>query len=222
MVEPAGVLCDMDGLLLDSERLARDAFVRACTEIGWEADLSVYHRCIGSTHETTEEILTDHFGPEFPYKRLDARWSDLYHARLAQGPVPVKTGARELLEQLHARSTPVALVTSTRRSTALSKLEASGLLGYFDALVCGGESERGKPHPHPYLAAADRLGLATLSCWALEDSENGVRSALEAGCTVFQVPDLVQPGDQLRRLGHTVVESLLDVLQLLYPEEGEL
>ena len=212
---PAGVLCDMDGLLLDSERLARAAFVTACREFDWEPDLEVYALCIGSTYAGTEEILTAHFGTEFPYKAVDARWSDLYHARLAEGPVPVKAGAVELLRYLQERSMPLALVTSTRRATAELKLEGCGLRNYFDELVCGGETERGKPHPDPYLAAAAGLGLEAADCWALEDSANGVRAAIAAGCTVFQVPDLVHPTEELRALGHDVVRSLIDVLQML-------
>jgi HAD superfamily hydrolase (TIGR01509 family) len=214
----AGVLCDMDGLLLDSERLARDAFVKACRDFDWEPDLTAYHRCIGSTYEKTEEILTTAYGPNFPYKAVDVRWGEHYHARLAEGAVPVKDGALELLELLRVRNVPIALVTSTRRETALDKLERVGLLNFFDQLVCGGETDRGKPNPDPYLAAAQLLGQDPAQCWALEDSANGVRAAHAAGCRVFQVPDLVAPTDDLLALGHIVVDSLHDVLRWLEVE----
>lgn len=212
---PGGVLCDMDGLLLDSERLARDAFVRACVELGWPADLVAYHRCIGSTYRQTEEILRQAYGPDFPYEAVDERWSSHYHARLAEGPVPVKPGAVALLECLAARSVPVVLVTSTRRPTAEEKLAATGLLGFFERLICGGETTRGKPHPDPYLSAAGVLSLAPQRCWAVEDSANGVRSAFDAGCTVFQVPDLVAPTTEVRELGHRIVSTLHEVRSAL-------
>lgn len=202
----------MDGLLLDSERLARDAFIQACTELGWEPDLDAYLRCIGSTYEKTEEILVQAHGPDFPYREVDERWSAHYHARLAEGPVPVKAGAVELLTYLERRQVPVALVTSTRRATALEKLERTELVGYFAHLVCGGETTLGKPNPDPYLAAASGLDLQATSCWALEDSANGVRAAFAAGCTVYQVPDLVTPSDEILALGHRIVESLHVVL----------
>ncbi len=212
---PRGVLCDMDGLLLDSERLARDAFVRACGDLGWPADLVAYHRCIGSTYRQTEEILRAAYGPDFPYEAIDERWSSLYHARLAEGPVPVKPGAVELLECLADRSVPMVLVTSTRRSTAEEKLTASGLVDFFDRLICGGETTQGKPHPEPYLTAAGALDLSPALCWAVEDSANGVRSAHGAGCTVFQVPDLVAPTAEIRELGHRIVTTLHDVRRAL-------
>ena len=205
----------MDGLLLDSERLSRDAFIDACRELGWEPDLDVYHLCIGSTYARTEELLTEAYGPDFPYKAVDTRWSAHYHARLAEGPVPVKAGARDLLEFLASRRVPVALVTSTRRVTAVEKLERTRLLAFFQKLICGGETEQGKPNPDPYLAAAGGLDLSPTSCWALEDSANGVRAAHDAGCTVYQVPDLVAPTEELREIGHRIVTTLHDVLQAL-------
>jgi len=212
---PAGVLCDMDGLLLDSERLARDAFVRACRDHGWEPDLAVYHLCIGSTYEKTRELLTDAYGSKFPYETIDTSWSAHYHARLAERPVPVKSGAEELLVYLRGVGTPVALVTSTRRTTAEQKLSDSGLLEFFEQLICGGETDRGKPNPDPYLAAAAGLRLDPSSCWALEDSANGVRAAHGAGCLVYQVPDLVEPTDDLRELGHRIVGDLHAVRRAL-------
>lgn len=205
----------MDGLLLDSERLARDAFVAACTAFGFVPDLEVYHRCIGSTYEKTEAILRGHFGPEFPYPEIAGRWDELYHARLDEGPVPVKPGAVELLVHLEQSRIPAALVTSTRRSTAERKLEGVGLLGHFDHRVCGGETPRGKPAPDPYLEAARLLGVDATRCLALEDSANGVRSAHAAGCLVVQIPDLVAPTDDVRALEHLILDSLGEVLDML-------
>jgi HAD superfamily hydrolase (TIGR01509 family) len=217
---PAGVLFDMDGLLLDSERLAMEAFVRACEDHGWRADLAVYQLCIGSTYENTREILTAAHGEKFPYEAIDARWNDHYHARLSEGPVPVKAGAVALLSHLMERGVPMALVTSTRRPTALEKLETAGLIDYFDALVCGGETARGKPDPDPYLAGAARLDLLPSACWALEDSANGVRAAVSAGCTVYQVPDLVVPTPEIEQLGHRIVATLAEVHSALEALNG--
>ncbi len=201
----------MDGLLLDTERLARAAFARACRDLGWAADMNAYHRCVGSTRQQTETILREAHAPEFPYEAVDRRWRSLYHARLAEAPVPVKTGARELLDFLAASRVPMVLVTSTRRAMAQQKLAGASVLHYFHSLVCGGETALGKPDPDPYLAAAARLDVEPGLCWALEDSASGVRSALGAGCTVWQVPDLVVPSACLREQGHRIVTTLHDV-----------
>ena len=215
MVPPAGVVFDMDGLLLDSERLARDAFVQACEQSGWEADMTAYMRCIGSTYAATRRILLEAYGANFPYTHIEGIWSDIYHERIHACPVPLKAGAMALLNYLRGAEIPMALATSTRRLTAEIKLEQAGLAAYFSHTVCGDETPHGKPHPDPYLAAAVGLQLAPDRCWALEDSENGVRAALAAGCLVIQVPDLVLPGAEMRALGHLIVSSLLDVLARL-------
>ena len=215
LIRPQAVVFDMDGLLLDSERLARECFLLACADIGWTADTAAYDRCVGSTSETTERILREACGPDFPYAEMNACWAERYDAHINHHPVAVKPGAHELLDHLERLDIPRALATSTRRSTALRKLQLAGLTDYFLHMVCGGETERGKPHPDPYLEATQRLQREPGQCWALEDSDNGVRAAHAAGLTVFQIPDLISPDGSVRALGHRVVESLFDVLILL-------
>ncbi len=212
---PAAVVFDMDGLLLDTERLALSAFEDACAALGMQVDPRVYQRCIGSNAQTTRTILSVALGSHEACDRLDVAWQQRYDAYLDAGALRCKPGAVELLEALAERRVPTALATSTRRPTAQRKLSATGLIAHFDVMVCGGETRRGKPHPDPYRAAVQALGAAPERCWALEDSENGVRSALAAGLVVFQVPDLVPPTDQLRRLGHRIVADLMAVRALL-------
>lgn len=217
LARPAAVVFDMDGLLLDSERLARLAFWEACDELGVAVEDAVYARCIGSTPAGTEQILQEALGPELNFPVLDRMWSDRYAARLEAGPVDLKPGAIDLLVALAELGIPRGLATSTGRGLATRKLTGAGVISYFACLICGGETARGKPHPDPYLAAVACLGVPAGAAWALEDSENGVRSAHAAGLRVFQVPDLVAPSVELRALGHAVVPSLSDVLAALPP-----
>jgi HAD superfamily hydrolase (TIGR01509 family) len=205
----------MDGLLLDSERLARETFVDACRAVGWDPDMAVYDLCVGSTYEGTERILKAGFGSDFPFDEVSQLWAEQYDARVLYQAVDVKIGALELLIRLDELDIPRALATSTQRHIATTKLRNAQLHDFFAHLVCGGETTRGKPHPDPYLEAASRLLLDPDQCWALEDSNNGVRAADAAGLRVFQVPDLVAPSNEVRALGHDVVDSLFDVLSLL-------
>ena len=210
----------MDGLLLDSERLARAMFVSACLEVGWEPDLAVYDLCVGATYEVTERILKAEFGSDFPFEAVQERWNVLYEERVLHRPVDVKAGALELLLRLAELDIPRALATSTKRPIAVAKLRNAGLDEFFEQLICGGETTRGKPHPDSYVEAVASLLLEPGQCWALEDSNNGVRAAHAAGLRVFQVPDLVPPSDEVRALGHLVVDSLFEVLDLLESERG--
>lgn len=212
---PVAVVFDMDGLLLDSERVASAAFEVACAELDIVLDPAVYARCIGSSWEATRQVLSAALGDVTRYETLRQAWDADYRRRIDAGEIAVKPGARDLLDALEAARIPRALATSTRRPTAMLKLSRSGLLEAFACLVCGGETERGKPHPEPYLAAVAVLGAAPARCWALEDSENGVRAAHAAGLRVIQVPDLIPPSADLQTLGHTIAGDLFEVLALL-------
>ena len=82
-------------------------------------------------------------------------------------------------------------------------------------MIGGDQIVNGKPHPEIYLKACQKLGKTTSDCLALEDSENGVRSALAAGLTVIQIPDLVPPSEEVKSFGHLILESLADVEMLI-------
>jgi HAD superfamily hydrolase (TIGR01509 family) len=205
----------MDGLLLDTERIALDAFEIACRAHGVVVEKDIYYLCIGSNGAGTREILERELGPDFPYGPISKDWMELYHQRVSTQAVGVKDGALALLELVRGRRLPVALATSTHTTLATTKLRLAGLDGYFSAIIGGDVVARGKPDPEPYLAATRALGHAPGTCWAIEDSDNGVRSAHAAGLFVLQVPDLVPPSPAVRGLGHVIVNSLYDVAALL-------
>jgi HAD superfamily hydrolase (TIGR01509 family) len=211
---------DMDGLLLDSERLALETFAAACHHAGIDPDLRRYLPCIGTTVEATRRILIDGFGPAFPIDEITAEWSRIYAAAVRAGAVPVKPGARALLETVYRAGIPAAVATSTARAIALHKLDAAGMSPFIAVVVAGDDVPAGKPDPAPYLEATRRLGREPRRCWALEDSESGVRSALAAGLYVIQVPDLVAPTVEVRALGHRIVDSLDAVAAMLQARIG--
>ncbi len=198
----------MDGTLLESEKLTRACFIEACADLGWvDLDMSVYDRVVGGTYEATGRILRAGYGPAFPLDAVQERWSEIYHAHIDARPVDLKPGVETLLLKLQDLDVPMALATSSHRGTTEKKLSMAGLIGYFDFLVCGGETSQGKPHPAPYLHATSRLGQSAGVCWAVEDSDNGVRSAVAAGLKVIQIPDEMTPSDEVRALGHEIVET---------------
>mgnify|MGYP000072935976 CR=1 FL=1 len=105
----------------------------------------------------------------------------------------------------------MAVATSTRTDRAKVKLSDSGILDYFDIIIGGDQVSNSKPDPEIYLKAASELSSEPSKCLAFEDSPNGVKSAVAAGLTVIQVPDLVQPDEDLLKMGHIVLGSLADV-----------
>ena len=216
MIRPVGVVFDLDGTLLETEKLARRCFVQACADVGFaDIDIRVYDRCVGTTHEATEQIMREGYGTTFPYDAMAERWSEIYRAEVETKPVPLRPGIAELLARLHELKIAMAVATSSRRNVVEPKLKHAEIDHYFQFSVCGGEAEYGKPHPAPYLLAVERLKLPISSCWAVEDSDNGVRSAHDAGLKVFQIPDELEPSKQIRALGHEILPSALDLVHRL-------
>ncbi|MDE0191876.1 MAG: HAD family phosphatase [Gammaproteobacteria bacterium] len=215
-VYPDALIFDMDGLLLGTERLYRDSFEEACHDAGWPSpDMTVYANSIGATLSEGATILRDGYGPSFPWEAVRGMWRKRLLEHAGNRPADVKSGAMELLSYCRERGIPCGLATSTHSRLAARKLALARLDGYFSVRVTGDAVHRGKPDPEPYSTAAERLGIRPERCWAMEDSANGARSALAAGCRVFQVPDLIEPSEQLRGLGHEVVDTLYDVLEAL-------
>jgi HAD superfamily hydrolase (TIGR01509 family) len=209
------VVFDMDGLLLDTERISLETFVAACREYCFEPDLAVYHRCIGTNSIKTKEILIQGYGPAFPYDAVNALWREKYNKAVLEQSVPLKPAVVELLRYLDQNQIKKAVVTSTRQDIAVRELRNAGVLNYFEFVLGGDQIASGKPHPEIYQKACRNLGLPPQRCLALEDSDNGVRSAASAGLQVIQVRDLIEPSAEVRALGHPVVDSLAEVQILL-------
>ena len=215
VARPAAIVFDMDGLLLDTERIVLDGFLHACRAHGVPPDPGAYYRCIGTTVERTRELLIEGYGPDFPLDALIATWNDYCDEHLVRRPPPLKPGALEVLETVRRLAIPCALATSTWDPEASDRLASVGLDEFFSVKVTGDQVTRGKPDPEPYRTATALLGVDPTRAWALEDSAHGVRSALGAGLRVFQIPDLVPPDESTLALGHTVLDSLFDVDELL-------
>ncbi|WP_417869092.1 HAD family hydrolase [Vibrio furnissii] len=206
---------DMDGLLLDTERVCIEIFEQACQAVGVPFLRDLYLSVIGRNAAGIEATLRAGYGPDLDYMRLHNEWRTRYNAVVKHQAIPVKQGVIELLEWLKAEHIPTAVATSTQRDVASIKLRLSGLDRYFDAVATGCEVSQGKPHPEIYLLAASRLDVAPAQCLAFEDSNNGVRSAVAAKMIAYQIPDLVMPSDDVVALGHRIRPTLSDVLEEL-------
>jgi len=205
------VIFDMDGLLLDTERIALATFLETCEQLGLDAQTDLFMRCVGTNEALADQILKEGLQGEIDHLHFRAAWDSNYISRTSNELIPLKDGAAELLNYIASLQIPAAIATSTRTTRAREKLQGVGILNQFQVVVGGDQVQNSKPQPDIYLKAAEILGRKPGACLALEDSENGVRAAVNAGMTVVQIPDLVQPSAGLRTLGHIVLRSLSDV-----------
>jgi HAD superfamily hydrolase (TIGR01509 family) len=186
---PAAVLFDMDGLLIDSERVAIASLDVAARIVGRTVPHHVAQRLIGLGRDGGSVVITAALGDDFPLERFWHEWHIEYLARVAEG-VPAKAGAKTALEALKSARIVAAVATSTHTDHALLKLEKAGLLPYFEAVVGRDAVPHGKPAPDLYLEAARRLNVNATYCWAFEDSLPGLTAATRAGAKTHWVPDL--------------------------------
>jgi HAD superfamily hydrolase (TIGR01509 family) len=211
----SAVIFDMDGLMLDTERVAMRAWMSAAAEHRLDLTETIYHGLIGLGGDEGRQYLRNQSWNDSLVEQVErCAWAN-YTRCLEQEGVPHKDGLFELLDFLDSKPVRRAVATSTKTELAEHKLGRVGVLERFDAIVGGDQVRSGKPAPDIYLRAADRLDCAPSECIVLEDSRNGVRAAAAAGMTVILVPDLCPIDQETAQLAHCTARSLLDVIEKL-------
>ncbi|WP_199441985.1 HAD family hydrolase [Umezawaea beigongshangensis] len=215
---PAAVLWDMDGTLLDSEKLWDVPLYEFAEKQGGTLTLATRQAMVGTNVPKTLALLYGDLGVVPTAEELvdAAAWIARRTEEVFRAGLPWRDGARDALHAVRASGVPMALVTSTERSLTEVALDTIGR-DLFDVTVCGDEVDgHNKPLPEPYLRAARSLGVDAVDCVAVEDSPTGVAAAVAAGCAVLVVPcDVpVEPGER-RTFRESLVGVDLDVLASL-------
>lgn len=208
------VIFDMDGLMLDTERLALSCWHQALSQHGYEVDPAIGLGMVGLNSRDSAAWLRSQLGDDFPIELINQTSNTLYIEAVSHG-IPLKTGLLSLLDHLDNKQLPKAVATSTRRLYAEKKLQMTGILTRFKLLVCGDEVSAGKPAPEIFLRAAAGLGVAPEHCLVLEDSDPGVRGARAAGMQVIQIPDVRPPSEEVISFGHSILPDLHHVQRLM-------
>lgn len=182
------VLWDMDGVLVDSEPLWTVAEVELAAELGGTWSSEIKAAVVGTRLEVAVPTILRFFGaPDTPEQVAEtSQWLLARMVELFRQDLPVLPGATQLLAALQAEGVPTALVSSSYRVLVDAVLEQGA--GAFALSIAGDEVVHGKPHPEPYLTAAERLGVDPARCVVIEDSPSGVAAGEAAGCAVVAVP----------------------------------
>lgn len=210
-----GILFDLDGVVIDTEKLFTRFWVQAANDLGWPMtrEQALQLRSLG--RGPGQAKLESFFGPAVCYDTIRARRIALMDAYIAEHGVEEKPGIRALLLFLKENGIPCAITSSSSHSVIRERLTSLGLIGSFTALCSGKDVPRGKPAPDIYLHGAAAIGAAPEDCLAIEDSPAGIEAAWRAGCMPVIVPDQDQPDAAVLERCFARADSLSDVMALL-------
>lgn len=202
------VLWDMDGVLLDSERLYQEAFIEIMDASGVMSDPKTrYLETIGMNSKSIVGWYLDFVDSEAQASHFCTLVGKRYQ-ELAEHGLVLKPGVIEALAAVQEEGVQQMVVTSTRTTTALGKLERFDLMPYFSDVLGGDKVNNGKPNPEPYLTACASLGVHPCNALVIEDSVNGVNSGIDAGCLVVHVPDLISTKKSWNDIIYYAMDSL--------------
>lgn len=190
-----GAIFDMDGLLLDTERVCDRTWNEAARQIGFADVEHAKAGCIGLNEADTRAYFARNYGSDFDYDGFRSLSRRLTKEALEEY-LPVKEGAEEILQFLKEKHIALAVASSTREVTVRNQLARAGLLSYFDEIITGDMVTHGKPDPEIFTRACTALGLAPEVCITFEDSVNGIRSAFRAKTYPIHIPDIQPEGQE--------------------------
>jgi HAD superfamily hydrolase (TIGR01509 family) len=204
----------MDGVIFDTERLARNLWREVFAAQGYNYSDEEYKKVIGRTMSVTEHILREDYGDKFPIDEMIEEQDSLWRRETANF-IDLKPGVIELLDWLRKQEIPCAVGSSTNHEEVLSKLTVNGLRDYFVVVVGGDYVEQGKPAPDIFLKCLEYLELNAIDCLVIEDSRNGLKAACTAGIPALMIPDLISEDDIDSDIDFAVCDSLLELKEQL-------
>lgn len=216
------VLFDMDGLMVDTESLATEAFIHSAKKQGYDMTKEETLLVLGFTTKSIYEFWENYFkNSGVSGKQLvDDHYKYIENILFTTGPRKMPY-IEELLKYLKENNYKVAVASSSNIEHIINNMEKTGLKKYIDEFASGAEVENGKPAPDVFLLAAERLGVKTEECLVLEDSKAGVIAGSSAGAKVIMVPDMFKPDEECKERTYRIAGNLGEVISILEEKNNE-
>ncbi|MDR2901213.1 MAG: HAD family phosphatase [Treponema sp.] len=211
---PQAVLFDMDGLMLDTEGPVLPFWYEIMEKYAYPLDEETLFRTIGVPAYTTEKILKEKYGTDFPYDKITEELVKMVQDDNEKNGIPQKQGLITLLDHLDNMGIPKAVATSTEREKALWKLKHAGIFNRFSVIVTVNDVKHGKPAPDLFLAAAEKLGKAPELCIGFEDSTAGLQSLAAAGVKSVFIKDILTPPEDVLKTVWRQFSNLAEAVEL--------
>jgi HAD superfamily hydrolase (TIGR01509 family) len=209
------IIFDMDGVLIDSERISFKCFQEVFKEHNYKMDEIFYLRLIGRNVKSIKIIMEEEYGTDFPFDTIYKKKSNLALEITDKNGVIIKPGVHELLDYLNKENYKIAVATSTRRERALQLLEEAKIKDKVNYMICGDQVENSKPNPEIFLKAAKGLNVSPEKCIVIEDSDAGITAAHAAKMIGIHVPDMKFLEDDTKELAFKICDNLMDVRNYL-------
>ncbi|WP_294560489.1 HAD family phosphatase [uncultured Traorella sp.] len=211
------LLFDMDGLLLDTERMQDKIWDKAKEHFHYDFNEAFKKEMRGINIRASLKVYEKYFGKNFDYQTV-LKWRRAYFMEMAKDEgIPIKKGALDLLRYAREKKIHCALATSTERDRFMQYIPylEENIFDYFEVIVDGSMVKHSKPDPEIFLMAADKLGVAIEKCMVLEDSINGVKAGIASGAKTVMIPDLMQPTDEIKDQVYRILNDLSEVIKIL-------
>ena len=211
----SGIIFDMDGVLIDSERQSNEGWLWAAEQLGVDMPMWLIDSFKGAPAELCCKFFDDYYKGAIDYwEAKELRTQHVYKIRETEG-IPVKKGVKEVFEYIRNNGLKCAVATSTRRESAEKTLHKIGVWDYLDAVVYGDEVEHGKPEPDIFLRAAKAIGISPSEAVVVEDSINGIKAGYAADMRVVHIPDTIAIDDDIRKLTYMVCDDLNGLIDVV-------
>ena len=205
------VIFDMDGILIDTERISFNAFKEVLSGYNYEMSEEFYLTMIGRNLKSIKEIMIGEYGSDFPFDEIYNKKVERAVGTIERDGVIVKPGVHELIDYLKDENYKIAVATSTRKQRAHYLLEQINIIDKVDYIICGDQVENSKPNPEIFLKAAKGLDVEPEKCVVIEDSDAGIMAAVRAGMKGINVPDMKKPDENMKKAAFKICESLIEV-----------
>lgn len=211
----SGIIFDMDGILIDSERQSNEGWLWAAGQLGVDMPIWLIDSFKGAPAELCCKFFDDYYKGVIDYwEAKELRTQHVYKIRETEG-IPVKKGVKDIFEYIRNNGLKCAVATSTRRESAEKTLHEIEVWDYLDAVVYGDEVEHGKPEPDIFLRAAKAIGISPSEAVVVEDSINGIKAGYAAGMRVVHIPDTIAIDDDIRKLTYMVCDDLNGLIDVV-------
>lgn len=209
------IIFDMDGTLFDTENISLMAWMSVKDKFNYPVCREMCIQLIGRTKQSAQEVYDKYMPKDFDIDGVYKHHGEfMRNFKKEHGPLP-KTDLTKLFTTLKEKGYKLALCTSSKREVIDMNLDYGNWKPYFEVLVDGTMTSKGKPNPDIYLKTAQLLEADVKDCLVIEDSHSGILAAHRAGMDVAMVIDLVEPNEEIEKICCKIYHKLDDILEIL-------